>query len=114
TGRAPNICLAWVVHGNRRHQALVTPGSSPARTGQCRPSYFHWRTTMRQLLGAVLIGATVLSGTALAGGTFPLTGKNTKIEFIGTKPNGKHDGGFEKVTGTASASGDAATLKLEV
>ena len=70
---------------------------------------------MRLLLTAVLLGATALSGTALAGGTFNLTGKNTKIEFTGTKPNGKHEGGFETVTGTASVKeGDPTSLKLEV
>ena len=69
---------------------------------------------MRQLI-ALVIGATLLSGTALAGGTFTLNGKNTKIEFVGTKPNGKHDGGFEALAGTASATGtDPTTLKIEV
>lgn len=38
-----------------------------------------------------------------------LTGDNTKIEFVGTKPSGKHDGGFKTVTGTATAAG--GTLK---
>jgi polyisoprenoid-binding protein YceI len=68
---------------------------------------------MRQLLGAVLLGATLLSGTAFAGGTFTLDGKNTKIEFTGTKPGGKHEGGFKAVSGTA-AGAKATSLKLEV
>lgn len=70
---------------------------------------------MRQLLGALLLGATLVSGTALAGGTFTLDSNNTKIEFVGTKPGGKHDGGFKTVTGTASAEGtDPTTLKLKL
>jgi polyisoprenoid-binding protein YceI len=70
---------------------------------------------MRQWIGALLLGATLLSGTALAGGNFTLDGKNTKIEFVGTKPGGKHDGGFQAVTGSASATGtDPTTLKFEV
>ncbi len=70
---------------------------------------------MRTMIGATLLGVTLLSGTALAGGTFMLDGKNTKIEFTGTKPGGKHDGGFQSLTGTASTIGnDATTLKLEV
>jgi polyisoprenoid-binding protein YceI len=70
---------------------------------------------MRQLLGALLLGATVLSGTALAGGNFTLDGKNTNITFVGTKPQGKHDGGFKEVHGVATAEGtDASTLKLNL
>lgn len=70
---------------------------------------------MRQLLGALLVGATLVSSTALAGGTYTLDGKNTKIEFVGTKPGGKHDGGFKTVSGSASAEGiDATSLKLTI
>lgn len=44
-----------------------------------------------------------------------LSSKNTTITFEGTKPNGKHEGGFKNVSGTASFSaGDPATLKLSV
>src|SRR5258707_1390331 len=70
-------------------------------------------STMRHLIGAMILGATLLSGTALAGGNFTLDGKNTKIEFTGTKPGGKHVGGFKDLTGTASGA-DATSLKLEV
>ena len=41
---------------------------------------------------------------SLADTTFSLTGKNTKIEFVGTKTDGKHDGGFKTVTGSATAT----------
>jgi polyisoprenoid-binding protein YceI len=64
---------------------------------------------------ALLVGATFLAGTALAGGTFTLDGKNTKITFVGSKPQGKHDGGFKAVSGSASADGtDPTTLKLKL
>lgn len=58
----------------------------------------------------------LLAGTSLAGDvTFPLSSDNTKVTFVGTKPNGKHEGGFKGVTGTAMVSGtDATTLKLSV
>ncbi len=70
---------------------------------------------MRQMCGALLVGATVLSGTALAGGTFTLDSNNTKIAFVGSKAGGTHDGGFKKVSGSASAEGtDPATLKLRL
>jgi polyisoprenoid-binding protein YceI len=71
------------------------------------------RMTMRQLVCAMVLTATVLSGSALAGGTFTLDPKNTKIEFTGTKPGGKHNGGFKTLTGTASGA-DATSLKLDV
>src|SRR5436190_941267 len=46
---------------------------------------------------------------------FPLTGGNTTITFIGTKPNGKHEGGFKAVTGTASVdNNDLGTLKIKL
>jgi polyisoprenoid-binding protein YceI len=32
--------------------------------------------------------------------TFKLSGQNTKVAFIGTKPNGKHEGGFKTIKGT--------------
>src|SRR5262249_50884909 len=44
---------------------------------------------------------------------FPLTDSNTAIKFVGSKPNGKHDGGFKGIKGTASVNGtDPATLKI--
>lgn len=48
----------------------------------------------------------------VAADTYPLTGDNTKITFTGTKKKGKHEGGFKKLSGTAT--GDAADLKIEV
>jgi len=60
--------------------------------------------------------ACLLAFVAAAGAAeFKLTGDNTTITFVGTKPDGKHDGGFKKLTGTATLDGDDATsLKLAV
>src|SRR3954470_1627108 len=57
---------------------------------------------------------TMLLAPILAiAGDFPLTDKNTTITFIGSKPNGKHEGGFKTVTGTASVEkGDLTSLKI--
>jgi polyisoprenoid-binding protein YceI len=88
---------------------LVAPGKAPSISRT-----FTRSTVMRHFVTAILLGTLLVSGTAFAGGTFPLTAKNTKIEFIGTKPQGKHVGGFETVTGTAKAGADATTLKVEV
>src|SRR5262249_25742699 len=57
----------------------------------------------------------VLTGSVLAGAQFPLTGTNTTIKFVGTKPGGKQVGGFKELTGTATVEGtDPTTLKLNV
>jgi polyisoprenoid-binding protein YceI len=46
---------------------------------------------------------------------FPLTKDNTKISFVGTKKDGKHEGGFKTVTGSATIDGkNPTTLKLNV
>jgi polyisoprenoid-binding protein YceI len=43
-----------------------------------------------------------LCGVAMA--DVKLTGDNTKIEWTGTKPNGKHTGTFKTITGTVTGS----------
>lgn len=44
---------------------------------------------------------------------YTLTGENTKIEFTGTKKEGKHVGGFKTLTGTLTV-GDITDTKIEV
>ena len=67
---------------------------------------------MRFLAG--LLAAAAIAPAALAD-TYPLTGENTKIEFTGTKKDGKHDGGFKDVNGAATATGnDPTTIGLQV
>src|SRR5947209_6273906 len=39
------------------------------------------------------------------GDAIKLTGANTKVTFVGTKPGGKHNGGFKTVTGSAGVDG---------
>lgn len=69
---------------------------------------------MRFLSG--LLAAGLLTGFALAAdGKFTLTGENTKVEFTGSKAEGKHEGGFKKVDGTVTVTGtDPATARIEV
>jgi polyisoprenoid-binding protein YceI len=46
---------------------------------------------------------------------YRLTDANTKIEFTGTKPGGKHDGGFKRVAGEVVLSDEAgARVDLEI
>jgi polyisoprenoid-binding protein YceI len=59
---------------------------------------------------AVLLAVPVLAADT----TYKLTGENTKVTFVGTKPGGKHEGGFKTVSGTATVTdGNPATLKIE-
>jgi len=70
---------------------------------------------MVRSLFALMLAALI--GTAAAAGDvkYALTGKNTKVTFVGTKPGGKHNGGFEKLTGNATVTdGNLETLKIEV
>jgi polyisoprenoid-binding protein YceI len=61
------------------------------------------------LVVLVLITAPATADTKVA-----LDGDNTKIKFVGSKADGKHEGGFKTVTGTATATGDATTLKISI
>ena len=66
---------------------------------------------------ASAIVATALSAAlAVAADTkFALNGDNTKVEFTGTKKEGKHDGGFKKLNGTVTVpDGNLAAAKIEV
>lgn len=68
---------------------------------------------MSRTLFATAVAVLVAASAGAA--DFPLTGKNTKVEFVGTKPGGKHTGGFADVSGKATVDGtDAASLKLDV
>jgi polyisoprenoid-binding protein YceI len=62
-------------------------------------------------LAAILLVAAV--SVAVADVNVTLDGKNTKVGFVGTKKNGRHVGGFNKLTGKATADKDATSLKIE-
>jgi polyisoprenoid-binding protein YceI len=69
---------------------------------------------LRCLLAAAFVAAASLSAVA-ADTKYALTGENTKLTFVGKKPDGKHEGGFSKLSGSATVSGDdVTTLKAEV
>ena len=69
---------------------------------------------VRTLTAAALIAALSLTASA-ADTKYALTGDNTKLTFVGKKPDGKHEGGFAKLAGAATVTdGDITTLKLEV
>jgi polyisoprenoid-binding protein YceI len=67
---------------------------------------------VRILFATAFLAALTLTASA-ADNKYTLTGDNTKVTFIGTKPDGKHKGGFNKVSGTATVPGGDLT-KLSV
>jgi polyisoprenoid-binding protein YceI len=70
---------------------------------------------MRRFLKAAAIAGLFVSPLAAADVKVNLDGKNTEIEWVGTKTDGKHEGGFKRIAGTAVATGDdATTLQLDV
>jgi polyisoprenoid-binding protein YceI len=62
---------------------------------------------MRFLIGlaAVAVGVSAFAADA----KYALTGENTKVEFTGTKKDGKHDGGFKSLSGSITVPGDDVT-----
>ncbi len=68
----------------------------------------------RLLIALSLVAALALTSSA-ADTKYTLTGDNTKVTFVGKKPDGKHTGGFGKLAGTATVTdGDLAKTKIEV
>ena len=62
----------------------------------------------RVLTGLLMAG---LCGTAAA--DVKLTADNTKVEWTGTKPGGKHTGGFKTITGSVTGS-EPTAAKIDV
>lgn len=69
---------------------------------------------MLRLASAAVLAIAVVGVVAAAPKTYPLTGDNTKVTFVGTKKDGKHDGGFKAVTGSLVVDGDPTTAKVAV
>ena len=70
---------------------------------------------MTRILFAVGTAALLVATAQSADQKYALTGENTTITFVGKKPDGKHAGGFKKLSGTATvADGNPTTLAIEV
>ena len=69
---------------------------------------------MRRFLGILIVSMAVGGSLQAKDTTYKLTGDNTKVEWTGSKPEGKHTGGFKKVTGTATRTSDGLTLDVEI
>lgn len=69
---------------------------------------------LRSMFAVAFVAVFALSASA-ADTKYTLNGENTKLTFVGKKPDGKHTGGFNKLSGSATVSGDdITTLKAEV
>src|SRR5688572_29531619 len=66
----------------------------------------------RSIMVAAVV--TLMAVPAAAETKYTLTGDNTKIEFVGTKPTGKHEGGFKKLSGTATVSDGGMKIEAEI
>jgi polyisoprenoid-binding protein YceI len=70
---------------------------------------------MLRVVSAAVLMFALVGVVAAAPKTYDLTGDNTKVTFVGTKKEGKHDGGFKTVTGTFTVDGtDVTTGKFSV
>ncbi len=69
---------------------------------------------MKPIALSLLVTALLVTATGLRAADIKLTGDNTTVKFVGSKPDGKHEGSFKKVAGTFSVDGDVTKAKLEV
>jgi polyisoprenoid-binding protein YceI len=71
--------------------------------------------SMMRSLSALVLAILIAASAGAADVKYALSGENTQITFVGTKPGGKHDGGFKKLTGTATVTdGKIATIEVEI
>src|SRR5258708_4135920 len=69
---------------------------------------------MMRVIAGTSVAAGLLATSASAEFKYKLDGKNTEVEFVGTKPQGKHTGGFKKTKGPGyRAASDEFKYKLD-
>jgi polyisoprenoid-binding protein YceI len=69
----------------------------------------------RYLLSLAVVTLAFSLALAAFGEELKLSATNTKINFVGTKADGKHDGGFKTITGAAKfAAADLAKTQLSI
>lgn len=69
---------------------------------------------LRRILAVSALTALVIPVLACAA-DYSLTAQNTNITFVGTKPGGKHVGGFKALSGAAAVTNkDLSTLKISL
>jgi polyisoprenoid-binding protein YceI len=71
---------------------------------------------MRKVLRLGALAAALVATSAVSAAEMKITPANSKIEFLGTKNDGSHTGGFQKFTGSVSVPGAdlaGATITVE-
>jgi polyisoprenoid-binding protein YceI len=68
---------------------------------------------LNRIVGAVVVACLLGNLSRAEEARYRLTEANTKIEFTGTKPGGKHDGGFKRVSGSVVIA-DGAEPQVDV
>jgi polyisoprenoid-binding protein YceI len=63
---------------------------------------------------AVTSDAAPTSAASTGGEKYRITSETSKITFVGSKVTGKHDGGFEKFSGTIDYNGKPETSKVTI
>lgn len=70
---------------------------------------------MMRSLSALVLAVLLAASAGAADVKYALTGENTQITFVGTKPGGRHDGGFKKLAGAATVpDGKIEAMAVEV
>ena len=69
---------------------------------------------MKRFIGGLILSLAVSGLCEAKDAIYRLTGDNTTIEFTGTKSDGKHDGGFKKISGTAKQTTDGLSIEVEI
>ena len=72
---------------------------------------------MMRALSALVLAILIAASAGAADVKYGLNGDNTQVTFVGTKPGGRHDGGFKKLTGTATVPDgklEALTIEVEI
>lgn len=65
----------------------------------------------------IALAGMFLFGTLYADDVIRLDGRNSEITFVGTKKDGKHDGGFKELKGTVSVKDNdplTAVFKIDI
>lgn len=67
-----------------------------------------------KLIACALLLPAILATAPIHAATHQLTGDNTKIKFVGSKKDGKHEGTFAKLSGSFTVDDAVSKLDLSV
>lgn len=68
----------------------------------------------RYLLSLAVASLAISFAAGAVAEELKLSADNTKVDFVGTKADGKHEGGFKTVTGTAKFAADLTQTQVSI